>query len=243
MKAHDLHIFVTLMPLLMGLLTGGCTAQLAAWGITMPQTAPVEATALAPSSPPLTGIFAPDSFAGSFTAVSAARRVQPGAAPATQQQVAYHMSSGITSARLESSLPPALPRSSAPRPAPAAIAPPAQIPNLANLSNLAALSTLSSLPAPGTRPVRRNRIASIPLTVADDAHAEGLLRRAAMLGVTYGNRMRLIPYGPDPAVVKAIADTAAAELMLYGVPESQLVINPPIVASAREARVDVVLEY
>ena len=92
------------------------------------------------------------------------------------------------------------------------------------------------------RPRQRRRIVSIPLGVADDAHAQGLLRRTALLNGTYGGRIRLLPYGPDPEQVTGIARLAADQLRSYGVPENQIIIHRAHVASFREARIDVLFE-
>lgn len=96
---------------------------------------------------------------------------------------------------------------------------------------------------PQPRPLQRQRIVSIPLSVADDAHAQGLLRRAALLRATHGGRIRLAPYGPDPERAAAIARAAAARLLFYGVPEQQLAIDRAVPVNVREARIDVLFEH
>jgi hypothetical protein len=96
---------------------------------------------------------------------------------------------------------------------------------------------------PQTRPLQRQRIVSIPLSVADDAHAQGLLRRAALLRGAHGGRIRLAPYGPDPEQAAAIARAAAARLLFYGVPEQQLAVDRAVPVNVREARIDVLFEH
>ncbi len=98
-------------------------------------------------------------------------------------------------------------------------------------------------PQPQRRPLQRRRIVSIPLAVADGAHTQGLLRRTALLNGTYGGRIRLLPYGPDPVQATASARSAAGQLLFYGVPRQQVVVDRAIAVSAREARIDVLFEY
>ncbi len=102
---------------------------------------------------------------------------------------------------------------------------------------------LPAVPAAQPRPTQHRRIVSIPLSVADDAHAQGLLRRAALLNSSYGGRISLAPYGPDPAEAEQIARIAATQLRTYGVPDAQLMVQKGILTNIREARIDVLFEY
>jgi hypothetical protein len=169
--------------------------------------------------------FGADSFSGSLATAMAERGVPVTVTPRPQPDV-----------RAGAALSPARPRPAvSARPQPGSVQP---------HSAARRVASLPPQPAPPkTQPSRSSRIVSIPLNRADDAHAEGLLRRAALLNSTYGGRIRLVPHGPDPRQTAAIARTAADELLLFGVPETQLVLNPVLPANLREARIDVLFEY